>query len=305
MRTRAGTIARILAAPALAVLVATSCPNPIDDELLLVVDDDTAPLVTITSPAEDSTYRYAVSVTGILLDSSQSAGDGRGFVRTLEFDVSNDDDLTRTITFEREGRWTVYPPDPTFDFDLSTGAFAFTVDTSGLTGGHRFIFTATDLNANETEQEVRVQSAAVGPDIKINDSCPILYSSKVTTSIEIQGWVDPAHFDPGTAAYTVEPATGFDRIDIPFTPGTRWGVQLHVRSTVSQQDVRKVDHQGARSGPNRSPNRGDAQHRRRSRRPLRDLLYRLRCHVDEHHNHFARVRHHRRHQRDEPDAVQE
>ncbi len=221
MKRPISTAARTLAAATLVAAFSVSCPNPIDDELLQVVDDAIAPVIIITSPEQFSTYRYSLSVNGTLLDSSQEAGDGRGFVRTLTFAVPKDPMLDRTITFERDGSWIVDPPDPTFSYTPGTGAFTFTVSTVTLTYAQFLLFTATDLNGNETEQDVTVMDENAGPDIALNDAahpCPTLYSSAATTKITMRGWIDPAHYQSSTAYYKVVPAIGLPRSEVPFTP---------------------------------------------------------------------------------------
>jgi hypothetical protein len=233
MGNRTWCVVRTLALAALAAVLAASCPKPIDDELLLVVADEIAPLLTITDPAQGSTYGYTVDVDGTLFDSSQTAGDGQGFVRTLEFSVPTDPMLDRTITFERDGSFSV-DPDDSFQYTPVTGEFMFTVNTSTLTGAKWFNFTATDLNANQAEQVITLlPGQGSGPAIEITsvdlvpagpDIDPDYYSSQVTTSITIQGHVDPEHLEPGSTSYRVQGIQS--RPETPFTPDTGGNFQF-------------------------------------------------------------------------------
>jgi len=226
MRTPTLAAMRTLAAAAIVAAAALSCPSPIDEELLLVVDDEIAPSINVASPEPNSTYRYSVLVTGTVTDSSRDAGDGAGFVSTLLFSVSNDITLDRAITFERDGTWTVSPPDPSFAYAPATGNFSFTVNTSALSNMRYFFFTVLDLNGNHGDHVVTVlpdPALSAGPEIKVDDAahpCPNLYSSVVTTSLAMLGWIDPTHYQPGTASYIIEPfGGGIPRPEAIFTPG--------------------------------------------------------------------------------------
>ena len=71
MRRSIPTAVRTIAAAALVAAAALSCPSPIDDELLLVVEDKLAPDLVITAPAPNSYYHGTVTVAGSLADSSR------------------------------------------------------------------------------------------------------------------------------------------------------------------------------------------------------------------------------------------
>jgi len=140
-------------------------------------------------------------------------------VRTLTFAVVKDDTLNRTVTFERDGSWTVEPADPPFDFTPATGDFAFTVSTLDLTGPQPFTFTATDLNGNTSDLDITiVEEEGAGPEVQLDPGCPTIYSSSVTTSITVQGHVDLTYLEPGSTRYKVVPAIGLPRSETAFTP---------------------------------------------------------------------------------------
>lgn len=168
MGTRTRTMARVLVPAALTLAIAISCPTPIDEALLLVVDDETAPVITVGSPAQNSLYRYTVDVSGTLSDSSGATGQEPGFVRSLAFSVLGNVALPRIVTFSRDGSFTVDPPDPTFAYTPATGAFSFMVDTEALDGMQFFTFVAEDLNGNHSQQTVTLLQDPIGPKLTVN-----------------------------------------------------------------------------------------------------------------------------------------
>jgi hypothetical protein len=242
MKDKPWSVVRTLAIAALATVVATSCPKPIDDELLLVVADEIKPLITITAPAQGSTYGYTVDVTGTLFDSSQTAGDGKGFVRTLEFSVLGNPFPPRTVTFERDGSFSVDPDDPdppVYDvhYTLATGEFSFTVNTATLQGAKWFTFTATDLNENQAEQVITLlPDQGSGPAIDITSvdllppgppTDPDYYSSFVTTSIAIGGQVDPSHLLTGSTIYKVQGSPSRPETAFSTDTGGNFGLEIY------------------------------------------------------------------------------
>jgi hypothetical protein len=166
---------RTLAVAAIVAAVALSCPSPIDDELLLVVDDATPPVIQVDSPAQNSLYRYSVDISGSVEDYSGTTGQEQGYVRQLGFVVSGNVTLARVVTFARDGSWTVDPPDPTFSYTPATGGFSFTVDTAGLDGMQFFTFALEDLNGNVSQQLVTLLQDPSGPALTV--SAPVNGSS--------------------------------------------------------------------------------------------------------------------------------
>lgn len=158
---------RPLALVVLAVVVTTSCPNPIDRELLLLVDDEISPELTITMPSAYSYYHGVMRVEGILTDSSSEPGDGQGRVRAFSFFVSDASLLSFTVTFDAEGHPNVSTTDPSFDpsftWDAGTGTFSFEVPTDALQGYKVFSFTAADTNQNEGRRDLALLPYPYGP----------------------------------------------------------------------------------------------------------------------------------------------
>ena len=63
----------------LLILLLLSCPNPIDKMLANQVEDNTSPLITITSPDPDVKYYYPseIEIEGIVVDFVDQAGGSR------------------------------------------------------------------------------------------------------------------------------------------------------------------------------------------------------------------------------------
>jgi hypothetical protein len=167
MTQRTGSIARILAVAGAVVLAAVSCPNPIDRELLLRVDDGIAPDLTITAPTAFSYYHGIMGVTGVLADSSSVSGDGQGRIHTLSFSVSDESPLGRTVTFDSAGTATVSPADPSFAWDSATGSFSFDVDMLGVQNYKVLRFVASDANGNATQRSVDLLPYPYGPHLDL------------------------------------------------------------------------------------------------------------------------------------------
>jgi hypothetical protein len=198
MPCRNGATARALAGAGLALLVAFSCPNPIDDDLLLVVEDDITPSMVISEPLPNSYYHGDVTVTGTIADSSQQTGDGKGRLLTLSFSVSDASTLDRTVTFAADGNATVSPVDPLFAWDLGTGVFSFSFPSDDLYGFRILTFVARDLNGNESRQQLALQPYPFGPNLQLDSPDAFdIYDMQV----EISGTVTDA---PGETPPTAD-----------------------------------------------------------------------------------------------------
>ena len=114
----------LFAAALSAVLLLSSCPNPLPVDLAAQIGDSGAPVITITSPAEDSTYQSTVPVTGRVTD-------GDGTVQSLVLSVPSAE---------------VYE-----DLTLADdGSFSCSFSTVGLSSSITITLTATDWNGNES-----------------------------------------------------------------------------------------------------------------------------------------------------------
>ena len=104
--------------------------QPIDQQLLIVVADEFAPDLTITSPEFGTPYISEMTVTGVLLDSTQEEGDNQGIIRTIVLDFLDNAQFNRWVEFDDEGEITgsqpeLDPDDPFFQYDMETGDFSF------------------------------------------------------------------------------------------------------------------------------------------------------------------------------------
>lgn len=108
-----------------------SCPNPLNEEMLLHVKDQIGPVITILSPANGSSYAATVVVSGTVRDFSASSGEA-GKVKSLRYEA-----LATALAG---------------DVDVSeNGAFSFWFSTTNLSGSIVIKLTAEDWNGNIKE----------------------------------------------------------------------------------------------------------------------------------------------------------
>ena len=118
----------LLGVSVLVLVVLLSCRNPFNRLMLLQVKDAVGPAITITSPAEGSSYAATVAVAGTVKDSSTAPGDA-GTVGSLRYEV-----LATAIA----GEVAV----------LQGGSFGFQFSTANLSGTLVVKLTAEDWNGN-------------------------------------------------------------------------------------------------------------------------------------------------------------
>ncbi|MCX7030379.1 MAG: Ig-like domain-containing protein [Spirochaetes bacterium] len=185
MRQGTGGIARTFAAAAVVAAVAVSCPNPIDRDLLLVVEDGIVPALVITTPVPYSYYHGNVTVEGTVTDSSRRTGDGEGRLQTLSFSVNDYSPLDLTVTFAEDGSATITPADPSWDpsfvWNAATGSFKFSFPSENLQGPKILTFVARDVNENESRQQVALQAYPDGPHLQLESPVDFsVYDMEVT-----------------------------------------------------------------------------------------------------------------------------
>ena len=147
-------------------LVATACPPPIMRDVLRYAQDTIRPTLVVDTPANRSLLTSSVTFVGTATDSSVEEGDGAGRVDTLTYTVLDHESLDGSA-----------PVDP------ETGAFSFTIDTSGLRGNQKVTITATDWNGNKTPVDIELVDTGEGPDITITSPAQnSVYLSSVTVS---------------------------------------------------------------------------------------------------------------------------
>gem|GEM_PF-4239954 len=179
---------RVIVAAGLLILLSIvflSCPQPITETVLLVADDQIAPVIEILSPANNSAMVSTITIDGMLADSSQSAGDNAGSLSRLVFTVLDAGSLTRTVKFDASNLVASTDPagDAFFTWDPTSGAFSLTFTTIGLDGNQFITLTATDRNENVGTAEFTLRDNGEGPVIEIispaNNST---YASLVTVT---------------------------------------------------------------------------------------------------------------------------
>jgi hypothetical protein len=110
------------------LLLTTSCPIPLTEDLFKKVTDEINPVIVITSPESGSSYASIVLVEGTVTDATTAAGD-LGTVDSLSFSVLSTN-ISETVEFNDEG------------------SFSFTFSTSGLSGSFTVQIMAKDKNGN-------------------------------------------------------------------------------------------------------------------------------------------------------------
>jgi hypothetical protein len=112
---------------AVLLLLLTACPPPMSQDVLDYAKDEVAPLITISSPVENSSYGRTILIQGSVSDQVSSAG-GSGEVDTLSYEI-----LARTA--------------PQTAALGSDGSFLITIETD-LTENIVVELKATDWNGN-------------------------------------------------------------------------------------------------------------------------------------------------------------
>jgi len=241
-------------------LLLTACPPPITPDLVNVVQDKIAPVLTITSPDNNSSFRSTLTVAGVVIDSSSTEGDGEGVLESISFDVGGAEYLGRTLIFTDNG--IVYdPPDLEFtSYDPDTGAFVITFSTvvdestgepALLTGFRQITITATDKKGHSTQKDVTVYAYTAGPYVVITQpEDGKSYESRETIIGKVTNSADTdstSEVDPDGLSYQIggevvqiidDPANGmtFDittgefQVEHQFNPKPTGGITLEVRA---------------------------------------------------------------------------
>jgi hypothetical protein len=152
-------------------LVLLSCPLAIDQDLLLIVEDDYAPEITIASPLSNSMYTKNIQIDGFIRDFSGKDGDRQGALHTLSFSVAGASLLQLDVEFDSDGTPDWNSDYTTFDYDPSDGSFVIslsTVDPSMLNGPQFLTITVEDRNNNVSEKTITLFEDSSGPFITLD-----------------------------------------------------------------------------------------------------------------------------------------
>jgi len=178
------------------LLLTTSCPIPLTEDLFKKVTDEINPVIVITSPEAGSSYASIVLFEGRVSDATTAEGDP-GTVDSLSFTVLSTD-ISETVEFDDEG------------------SFSFTFSTSGLSGSFTVQITAKDKNGNvQTASITLVDEGAIPSfiaepqnksvrlswnDIPLAESYTLLYTANGSYPSEHNG----ISLEEVSSPYTVE-----------------------------------------------------------------------------------------------------
>ncbi|MCF6335557.1 MAG: hypothetical protein L3J12_07435, partial [Spirochaetales bacterium] len=188
-------------------LFLVSCPKPIDDSLIVEVQDEFQPVITVISPVDDSYYYSSITITGAITDSALTATDGAGELSSISYTVANDVSRQGKIVFASDRS---YSKDETFGsgdiiYDESTGDFNITFSTIEVDGTTSILqqrvtvtITAVDRNNNETTKTVRLLEND-GPYINLVEPGTTLFYFSAGSLIKILGTVGNSYLDPDNA----------------------------------------------------------------------------------------------------------
>lgn len=154
----------LLVIPVVLFFAFAACPNPIDNNLVTLVEDVLAPVVTITEPGNYSQYKSTISISGMVEDSSTTTGDNQGSVSTLSYEVQGHYLLAGQISLSADGQFG--PVD---------------IDATELSGREVIVITAEDWNGNISEEEIILDENTSGPYIDIPGD-NFLYTSQLAMS---------------------------------------------------------------------------------------------------------------------------
>ena len=173
----------------------TSCPLPITEKLVAAIEDEFAPIITITDPLYGDTYYSEVRITGVLTDHAISNGDGKGSISTFSFSASSNNAYRGGIRINSLG---VVTKDPSLgDVDIlyspTTGDFSFLMNTASYYGSMQIDFLAVDLNGNSTTTSFQLRESN-GPLVTLTHPDTPQYTQGQT--IHIEGTVQDSLSEP-------------------------------------------------------------------------------------------------------------
>jgi len=152
-------------------LLFTSCPEPIDQQLFLEVEDSFAPIITILSPADNSYYNSTITFDIEIMDDSLAEGDGLGTLESVSYEIAGDNTRGGKIIIGDDGTATkdvtVGPGDIIYDSEANTVRFEFSTLESSDEGNLssqlkdliRVIINAEDANGNSTETIITLRES--------------------------------------------------------------------------------------------------------------------------------------------------
>lgn len=179
-----------------AIVIISSCPTPINEEMFLQVKDSLGPAIIISSPDDGAYCAKTVVVTGTVSDFSNDTG-GTGQVKTLIYEILSTS-IREEITFDTEGN------------------FSFNFNTTSLSSNFVLKISAEDWNGNTADSSITLN-------IMQENNIPSFTAIPGNHQVTLE-WDDV----PLSAKYTVYYATGgtipseqvgtcIDNISSPYT----------------------------------------------------------------------------------------
>ena len=189
-------------------LLLASCGNPISPEAVDLNKDLTLPVITIASPADNSSYSKVIEVSGTVSDSvSADDQESSGDISSLTYSVASAGIQSTEIT-ERSGE-----------------AFSFSFSAASLSGTIVITITAEDLNGNTSSKNLTLIDA--GNDIPSFSAVPgdglvVLSWNEIPAADEYTVYYTTNGTSPSEYYYqgTIFPAvteTGYDGDDGVYT----------------------------------------------------------------------------------------
>lgn len=140
------------------------------DKVLVLLDEEKGPEITITTPENRSYYRREIQLEG-WVGNPDDAWDSVGEVASLSLQVAGKQDTPAVVPFEEDGR------------------FRFVLPAAGFSGTQTMILTAEDRNGDLSQTAVTLLDGNLNPSVSITSPrVDQLYGSKVRVSGTI---IDP------------------------------------------------------------------------------------------------------------------
>ena len=230
MRSRRFGLRLIRPAPVLAMLL-TACelPLPITQDVVAAAEDNILPVITITSPADNSIFSSTTIIKGKVSDHALKNGDNLGSLSSLSVVAGQNRAQKGKILIDTAGKVSaVGPADPSggdakITYSADTGDFGIEMDTEDLDRGSINVrITALDRNGNSGVSLLTLVSDAplVMFKDKDGDSERQLPQDELIGQIHIEGTIADNKENPNSieeissVSFDVRPVGGKFKIEL-------------------------------------------------------------------------------------------
>ena len=178
--------------------------QPVDDDLLIQVQDERAPSVSIIAPQDDEYFYSEISITGTIVDDALADNDRNGFIYSISYSVANDVDRRGSIVRNADD---VYIKDSSYGsgdiiYDPVTGAFSIIISTIQVDGNDSKLnqqrvtitITVVDGNNNSTFKDIRIVKSE-GPYIDLDEPGTTVLTFSPSDLININGTIGNSQQD--------------------------------------------------------------------------------------------------------------